>query len=244
MLLGIDHVVIAVLDPDAAVGQLGEALHLEPGSGGRHERLGTFNRLLWLGDTFIELIGVFDRGLAIESWIGAPTVRALDLGGGLATWAVATDDIGAAVRARRDLPSVISEPRSGERRRPDGRFVRWRLATPPELGPTEPPFLIEHDESAAEWTPSDRALRAQVPGRLELLELPVPDATAIASRFTRVLGVEWERGSRPTSLDARIGDQVVRLREDGDGRPEIHIRIDEMARSTFELLGCRWVIGD
>ena len=56
-------------------------------------RSGTFNRLVWLGDTYLELIGVFDRALAERSWIGGPTVRALDAGGGLATWAVATDDI-------------------------------------------------------------------------------------------------------------------------------------------------------
>ena len=64
-----------------------------PGGGGRHETLGTFNRLVWLGDTYLELIGVFDRAIAERSWVGAPTVRALDAGGGLATWAVATDDI-------------------------------------------------------------------------------------------------------------------------------------------------------
>jgi hypothetical protein len=244
VLLGIDHLVIAVPDPDVAVAQLGEALHIEPGGGGRHDRLGTFNRLLWLGNTFIELIGVFDHQLAIDSWIGAPTVRALDLGGGLATWAVATDDIEAAVRSRRDAPAAVSEPRSGERRRPDGRVVRWWLATPPELGPTEPPFLIEHDANAAEWTPSDRASRAEMPGRLEVLELPVPDAAAVASRFSRVLGIEWERGSSSTSLEAWIGDHVVRLRNDSVGRPEIQVRIDGMTRSTFELLGCRWVIVD
>ena len=66
---------------------------LRAGGGGRHEALGTFNRLVWLGDTYLELIGVFDRAMAERAWVGGPAVRALDAGGGLATWAVATDDL-------------------------------------------------------------------------------------------------------------------------------------------------------
>ena len=73
--LGIDHLVIAVADPDAASAELEAKLGLAPGGGGRHDRLGTFNRLVSLGDTYLELIGVFDRAAAASSWIGADAVR-------------------------------------------------------------------------------------------------------------------------------------------------------------------------
>jgi hypothetical protein len=96
MLLGIDHLVIAVDDADEAAAQL----ELEPGlaatGGGRHDTLGTVNRLIWLGESYLELIGVFDRRLAEASWLGAPTLRTLDMGGGLVTWG----DRGGRARAR------------------------------------------------------------------------------------------------------------------------------------------------
>ena len=63
MFLGIDHLVVAVADPyDAAVTIEGE-LGLAASGGGRHDALGTLNRLVWFGDSYVELIGVFDRTL-------------------------------------------------------------------------------------------------------------------------------------------------------------------------------------
>src|SRR5664279_3423043 len=82
MFPGIDHLVIAVADPDAAAAEVHDVLGLAPGGGGRHDRLGTFNRLVWLGDTYLELIGVVDPALAATSWIGAPTLRSLAAGTG------------------------------------------------------------------------------------------------------------------------------------------------------------------
>ena len=46
MLAGIDHVVLAIVDPDAAAARLAEKLGLDATGGGRHEALGTFNRLV------------------------------------------------------------------------------------------------------------------------------------------------------------------------------------------------------
>ena len=108
VLIGIDHLVIAVADPDEAASTLESGLGLTPGGGGRHEALGTFNRLVWLGDTYLELIGVFDAKLAAASWIGAPASRAIDAGGGLAAWAVASDDLRNDVAALRERGSDLS----------------------------------------------------------------------------------------------------------------------------------------
>jgi Glyoxalase-like domain len=243
MLVGVDHIVVAVADPDEAVKRIGSALGVEPGGGGRHDRLGTFNRLLWLGDSFVELIGVFDRGLAAASWLGAPSLRALDRGGGLATWAVATDDMQGDLGRLRSASSSLSNPMPGERRRPDGRIVRWQLATPPRLDPTEPPFLIEHDGTGAEWTPADRASRASGPGRLRGIELDVPDVESTAASTAQALGLEWRRHAGSSTYEIAIGDQFIRLRPgDHPWNAVVYLSLDRVKPSTFELLGCRWAV--
>ena len=246
MLLGIDHLVIAVPDPDGSADALAAALGLEAGGGGRHEHLGTYNRLIWLGDSYLELIGVFDAELARASWVGAPTVRALETGGGLATWAVATDAIATDVARLREQASDLTPPIPGERTRPDGHVVRWRLAAPPTLGPELPPFLIEHDATGAEWTPDERAARATGPGRLARIELVVDDVDRMSRACMRTIGTRF----RPSlvgggSRDADIGPQRLRLRP-RRGRPAvatIGLSIAGAPPADLELLGCRWVVG-
>ena len=194
MFIGIDHLVIAVADPDEAAALIERELGLAATGGGRHEALGTFNRLIWLGDSYLELIGVFDRALAESSWIGAPTLHTLDIGGGLVTWAIATDELEHDVAALRGAGSDLGEPIAGERRRTDGHIVRWRLSMPRQLGPGDPPFLIEHSPTSAEWTPTDRAKRSAQrhplggPVRIEVLELPVDDVNAGIQRMLRRQG--------------------------------------------------------
>jgi hypothetical protein len=251
MFTGIDHLVIAVADPDDAAVQLDTGLGLEASGGGRHEALGTFNRLVWLGDTYLELIGVFDRALAERSWLGPPVLRTLDEGGGLATWAIATDALEADLAGLRELGSDLGDPVAGERRRTDGAVVRWRLAAPRLFGPSDPPFLIEHDTASAEWTPADRAARAALPRRiggtvrLDVLELPVDDVPRAIQRFTRTAGLRFRPSLRGGgSRDAAVGPQTVRLRprRRGPGSVVIHLAAAGADERVVELLGCRWVV--
>ena len=99
MLTGIDHVLIACADPDAAAVELEAAVGLRASAGGRHEVPGTFNRLVWLGDSFIELIGVWDPERAARWWWGRPALAVLERGGGYMGVVLASDDL--AVRRRR-----------------------------------------------------------------------------------------------------------------------------------------------
>ena len=132
MLLGIDHLVIAVRDPDAAAATIERDLGIAFTGGGRHDAWGTFNRLAFLGDTYLELIGVFDRALVASptgSAVGRATLALLDAGReGLATFALATDDIDGDVGRLRAAGSSIASPVDGSRTRPDGEVVRWRTA--------------------------------------------------------------------------------------------------------------------
>jgi hypothetical protein len=53
VLLGIDHLVIAVRSVEAAAEILERDLGLAVAGGGRHETMGTHNRLAFLGDTYV-----------------------------------------------------------------------------------------------------------------------------------------------------------------------------------------------
>ena len=211
MLLGIDHVVLAVDDPDATAAALETEIGLATGGGGRHDALGTFNRLVWLGDSYLELIGVFDQGLAERGWLGPAVVAALERGGGLATWAIAVDDLDAQLRWAPE--GSLAGPIDGERRRDDERIVRWRLAHPSALSP-ETPFLIEHDATAAEWTPDERDARAAeehpLGGRVRLLSLVVetPTPAAAAARLRSILSTGVERAGR-AAVRIPLGGQSV-----------------------------------
>ena len=251
MFRGIDHVAIAVADPDEAATELERQLGLEATGGGRHDALGTFNRLVWLGDSYLELIGVFDRVLAERSWIGAPTLGALGGGGGLVTWAIATDELETDLARLRDSGSELGDPIAGERRRSDGTIVRWRLSMPRGLGPTDPPFLLEHDPGSAEWTLADRAARSAQqhpiggPVRLEVLELPVDDVNTTIQRFVRTTGLRFRPSlSGGGSRDSDVGAQTARLRpkRGGSGSAVIHLAAPVPGQRTAELLGCRWIV--
>jgi hypothetical protein len=229
VLTAIDHIVVAVVDPEAAATALERDLGIVATGGGRHST-GTFNRIAWFGDTYLEFIALADETLAAASWVGAAAIRTLQIGEGVATWAVASDDIDADIAALRELGAAFVEPLAGERTRPDGRVVRWRISAAGDLGPLEPPFLIEHDTDAAEWTPAERAERAASahpigqPVRLDAIELPVspPDMNRTSQRFLRGAGLRFRpsltgRGAR----DANVGRHRVRLVPASSGTPAV-----------------------
>jgi hypothetical protein len=146
----IDHVVMAVSDLDLA----GERLFREHGlasvPGGTHPRWGTANRIVPLGDQYVELAAVVDLELGSANAFGR---RLLDLtADGSDRWAevcVADPEIDAiAARLRLDVVS-------GLRTTPEGHEIRWR-GVGLEAEAREPfmPFFIAWD------VPDDR-----LPGR-------------------------------------------------------------------------------
>jgi hypothetical protein len=202
MFRGIDHLVIACPDPDAAAARLEAELGLLATGGGTHEGRGSHNRLVFLADgSYLELIGVSDATLASGSSVGAATVRSLEHGGGLATFALAVDDI-------EDWTDALGPAAHGSRRRDDGDLVEWWTIVPDEpLSPTVP-FLIEHLYAGAEWGPqalADRATFVHPVGSpvsmaaLEIAGLPGA-AQALAGLGIRVDGDTAEIGSHRIRL--------------------------------------------
>jgi hypothetical protein len=130
--------------------------------GGRHPGWGTANKIVPLGDAYLELIAVIDRDEAAEStlgrWVGSTQESELRPLG----WSVRgdVDD----VAGRLDL--AVSE---GSRVTSDGQVLRWRAAGI-ERAAAEPsfPFFIEW---AAGAPYPGRAPASHPAGRVRIVEL-------------------------------------------------------------------------
>jgi hypothetical protein len=134
----LDHVLVAVSELDAGAREFEQRYGLASVEGGRHPGWGTANRIVPLGETYLELIAVVDAEEAESGfgrWVGASN--------GAFGWAVRTDDI-EAVAARHGLAVL-----DGSRARPDGSMLRWRLAGA-DVAAAEPPlpFFIQWDPAS------------------------------------------------------------------------------------------------
>jgi hypothetical protein len=90
----VDHVIYATADLDGAATRLETELGVSAVRGGRHEGLGTHNRIVPLGGGYLELLAVWDREEAASSAIAAMwQARVEQEAEGLMGWAVAVDDV-------------------------------------------------------------------------------------------------------------------------------------------------------
>lgn len=214
----IDHLVIAVPDIEAAATELEERIGLRATGGGRHEGMGTRNRIAWLADgAYLELIAVEEHDAALRWPVGAAAAGALATSGaGLACYALVENDLDARVAELQAAGSSIGPAVPGSRRRPDGELVEWWTAAPERIGlPDGVPFLIRHAYAGAEWGPDAMAARASIPHALpspvtlSRLDLATEDPPALASRYERELGLEFR-----TVADlavCSVGPHVIRL---------------------------------
>ena len=139
-MLRIDHVVYAVPDLDEAAVRF-EADHgLHSIAGGVHPRWGTGNRVIPLGEDYVELIAVVDAAIAASTALGRAVGGAAAGRGRWFALCLADDDLDATA-ARLGL---TAEP--GSRTLPDGRVVAWRGAgiDDPRRTP-DLPFFIAWD---------------------------------------------------------------------------------------------------
>ncbi|HEY7455345.1 MAG TPA: VOC family protein [Thermoleophilaceae bacterium] len=138
----LDHVLIAVPELEAAARELEERHGLTSVEGGRHAGWGTANRIVPLGDTYLELIAVVDEEEAAGSVFGGWIADGLRSGLGRPLgWVARTDRIDEVADR---LGLTVS---SGSRRAGDGRELQWRLAGA-EQAAAEPclPFFVEWGE--------------------------------------------------------------------------------------------------
>lgn len=142
----IDHAVLAVADLNDAAQRLRARTGLASIPGGRHPAWGTENRIVPLGDDYVELLAVVDRSVGEATPLG----RAL-LG---LTWDGEDRWFSLCVRDTRIDATAARlglTVEAGARTRPDGVTVRWRGAGIEDARrPFWLPFFIEWDVPPAQ----------------------------------------------------------------------------------------------
>ena len=131
--------------------------------GGRHPGWGTANRIVPLGESYLELVAVVDEAEAAQSTFGSWVARASPARAKPLGWAVRTNELDEVARR---LGLVVG---AGSRATRGGQLLRWRLAGI-EQAAAEPslPFFIEWEDG----TPlPGRAPAAHVAGAVEIAEL-------------------------------------------------------------------------
>ncbi len=190
-MLELDHVIVAVKDLAVAAARLERDHGLSSVAGGHHRGLGTGNRIVPLGNSYVELMAVVDEeeaeGSALAAWVRATSAD----GDRLGALCLRTDDAEAA--ARRLGTSALDMGRV----KPDGTELRWKLAGLHQtLADPRLPFFIQWFAAPAEQ----------------------PGATPI-EHASGARGIEWvEIACDERTLRERVGDARLDVRPvPGDG---------------------------
>jgi Glyoxalase-like domain len=189
--LAVDHVIVVVRDLDAAAERFYQLHGLASVAGGRHPGHGTGNRIVPLGDSYIELMAVVDRDEAAASVFGSWVQRRLlEVGEAPAALCLRTDDLEATVRRTERPPLPMG------RTRPDGVELNWQLVALHAALSEGLPFFIQ-------WHVAD----GDHPGRTVAEHRCVP------------AGIEWvELGGDEARLASWLGPHELPLRH-VRGRP-------------------------
>lgn len=201
----LDHVVVAVRDLDVAATRFERDYGLTSIEGGRHKGLGTGNRIVPLGRSYVELMAVVDESETspLADWVRRTTAE----GDRLGALCLRTDDA-AEVAARLGAPALEMS-----RVRPDGNELRWKLAGLDDmLEDASLPFFIQ-------WYagPADQPGAASVEHRsgatgIEWVEIAVDDAVLrarLGGADVPVRAVPGDGGVRRVGIATPSGTLVV-----------------------------------
>lgn len=199
----VDHLVFVAPDLDTGVRLIEERLGVETSPGGRHEGLGTRNRLVGLGaDAYLEVVSIDPGQPAPERarWFGLDEATEPRL----ATWCARSPDLRALIERGRGAGIDLGGPVAGSRERPDGSRLEWTFSDPwADRAGGVVPFFID-------WG-GTRHPAADLPRACALREVRVehPDAADV-ERWMRALGLRTRvtRGEAPrvvATLDTPTG---------------------------------------
>jgi catechol 2,3-dioxygenase-like lactoylglutathione lyase family enzyme len=190
MLTGIDHIIIGVHDLKKAAAQFSQKLGLLASGGGIHPSGGTANRIIVIGESYLELIAVRAPGEAQQSMLDR-----LAKGEGYLNVALASDDIEAEGAAMRERGVSIFGPTPGELRSAEGRSRGWsRINVEQAVLAQHYPFIIQHDSAGEErrhrlagWTtPPAHPLGVT---RALSVTIAVADLQEASRRFSHIYGL-------------------------------------------------------
>ncbi|MBI3057738.1 MAG: VOC family protein [Deltaproteobacteria bacterium] len=182
MLLGIDHIVIAVRDLEAALRSY-EQLGFTVVRGGRHP-VGTHNALISLADgAYLELIAFYEAHPKHRWW------ATLQQGGGLVDFCMQTDDLRGDTAALRSAGVDIDDPQPLTRTRPDGYQLKWLLSIPRERHRGVAPFLIQDETPRQERVPQRYDHKNSATG-IGTVTVAVEDLATVQRWYSTVLGYD------------------------------------------------------
>ena len=207
MLTGLDHIIIGVNNLEHAARVFSEKLGLAVSGGGTHPTGGTANRIIVIGDTYLELIAVREPAEAQRSMLDR-----LAQGDGYLNFALISDDIAqdSADMQRRGVKIV--GPDAGALTSAEGRTRRWSRTNVerPDLA-QHYPFLIQHDSAGEErrsrlagWqTPPEHPLGATT---VLSATIAVADLAEATERFQHIYGLQ---ASDPFSGEVDAWDAML-----------------------------------
>ncbi len=191
MLTAIDHIIIGVHDLEKAATQFSQKLGLAVSGGGIHPTGGTANRIIVIGDTYLELMAIYKSEEAQQSLRDRLAMQE-----GYLNFVLASNDIEAETRAMSNRGIHVLGPTPGSLRAADGRTRSWsRLDIErPDLA-QHYPFIIQHDSAGEErrfrlagWTtPPEHPLGAV---RVQSTTIAVADLAEAAQRFQHTYGLQ------------------------------------------------------
>ncbi len=229
MIIGIDHILIAVDNMDAASAAF-TRLGFQVMPGGAHPNRGTFNSLVPLVDgTYLELMGINDANLAQQFPPMKRVVETLALENRLATFVLDSDDLANEVAALRARGLTITDPVAGERIRPDAQRVAWHTAN---FDDRALPFLIQDD------TPHELRVPPPTQGigqnaRVGSVTFVSNNLNDALNQWRAILGTDLEAG-----LEIMLGRGAIKFERQPNQRaglsllqllvPDLDARVDEM----------------
>jgi hypothetical protein len=144
-MLAIDHVILVAEDIEAAAAELLERHGLASVAGGRHTGHGTANRIVPLGGSYLELMGVVDEAEAATSAMGRWVLANRRPDPVPTAVCLRTDDIAPLAVALGEMPLAM------DRVRTDGVRLSWRLAGIDGMLTGGLPFFIQWEVAAEDY---------------------------------------------------------------------------------------------
>lgn len=191
MLTALDHIIIGVNDLEQATSIFSQKLGLAVSGGGIHPSGGTANRIIVIGDTYLELISVRTPAEAQRSML-----ERLAKGDGYLNFVLSSNDIEADTAAMVRRGVAVIGPKAGQLKAPDGHTRGWSRTDVerPDLA-QHYPFIIQHDSAGEErrfrlagWSkPPEHPL-----GAVKVLSatIAVAELAEASRRFERIYGLE------------------------------------------------------
>ena len=191
MLTAIDHIIIGVRNLEKAATQFSQKLGLAVSGSGIHPTGGTANRIIVIGDTYLELIAIHNPAEAQQSILDRLAIHE-----GYLNFVLASNDIEADSNAMINRGVTILGPSPGSLRSADGRTRSWSRTNieRPDLAQRYP-FIIQHDSTGEErrfrlagWTtPPDHALGAM---QVRSTTIAVANLVEASHHFQHIYGLQ------------------------------------------------------